>query len=251
MVHRRVIEGREVLFGNHGALFGNAMTWWDHDTGSVWSQPLGEAILGPLRGKTLELVPSSLTTWGAWRDAHPDTLALDVPAGQVALGVEDLTIVVDLGEEVAAYPIDTLAEAGPANDVVAGVEIAVVVDPTDPARWAVFSRRLDDRVVELVERDGAIVDAGTGTEWDPARGVARAGPLAGEVLDLLPGFTAFAEDVGTFWPEAGVWGSAATAGALAPERPLRWSPDPPGETLRPPGRLRDGRLRPGGGPGPR
>ena len=29
MVHRREIDGRDILFGNHGALLGSAMTWWD------------------------------------------------------------------------------------------------------------------------------------------------------------------------------------------------------------------------------
>ena len=69
MVHRREVDGEPIVLGNHGALFGNAMTWYDHETGSVWSQPTGEAILGPLTGTKLELLPSTLTTWGDWRDA--------------------------------------------------------------------------------------------------------------------------------------------------------------------------------------
>jgi hypothetical protein len=63
MVHRRDIDGRGVVFGNQGDLYMNAMTWWDHDTSSVWSQPTGEAILGPLKGERWELVPSTLTEW--------------------------------------------------------------------------------------------------------------------------------------------------------------------------------------------
>lgn len=50
MVHRRSINDQVIVFGNQGALWGNAMTMFDHETGSVWSQPLGEAILGPARG---------------------------------------------------------------------------------------------------------------------------------------------------------------------------------------------------------
>ena len=77
MVHRREIDGEELVFGNQGALWGNAMTWWDHGTGSIWSQPIAEAILGPRKGDRLELFPSTLTRWGPWREAHPETLALD------------------------------------------------------------------------------------------------------------------------------------------------------------------------------
>lgn len=62
---------------NDGALFGNAMTRWDHETGSVWSQSRGEAIMGELKGVRLEPMASTLSHWSAWREAHPETLALD------------------------------------------------------------------------------------------------------------------------------------------------------------------------------
>ena len=57
LVHRREVNGETLVFGVQGALWMNAMTWWDHATGSIWSQPLGEAIAGPLRGETVQLVP--------------------------------------------------------------------------------------------------------------------------------------------------------------------------------------------------
>ncbi len=205
MVHRRQFDGLELVFGNQGALWGNAMTWWDHDTGSVWSQPLGEAIAGPRKGAKLELLPSTLTSWGAWKEAYPATLALEAPAGHSGFDLDSMVIVVELGEEAVAYPVPELRRAGVANDVVAGLELAVVVDPAEPERWAVFSRRLEDRVVELTVVDGELVDTETGTVWDPVRGLARRGPLQGEVLGLLPGFTAFPRDFGTFWPEGRVW----------------------------------------------
>jgi len=142
MVHRREVGGKEVVFGNQGALWGNAMTWWDHDTGSIWSQPLGEAIMGSRNGETLELLPSTLTTWGAWRDAHPDTLVMNSPNWRAGVALDDTVIVVQFGSDAAAYPVVDLRRAGVANDNVGGLDIAVVIDPADPNRWAVFSRVL-------------------------------------------------------------------------------------------------------------
>ncbi len=55
----------------------NALVMFDHQTDSLWSQFTGEAVEGPLKGTSLEYVPSQLVTWGAWRDLHPDTLALE------------------------------------------------------------------------------------------------------------------------------------------------------------------------------
>lgn len=71
MVHRREVDGEVLVFGNQGALWGNAMTWWDHGTGSVWSQPLGEAIVGPMKGDRLELMASQLSSWSTWKQEHP------------------------------------------------------------------------------------------------------------------------------------------------------------------------------------
>jgi hypothetical protein len=205
MVHRRELEGKELVFGVHGALHGNAMTWWDHDTGSIWSQPTGEAILGPRKGARLELLPSTLTTWDAWRQAHPATHALDVAAGQSGFDLARMVIVVDFGVEAAAYPVARLQEGVVVNDVVAGAPIAVLADPAQSDRWTLFSRRLDDAVVTLVREGDEILDVETGTAWDPVRGIALSGPLQGEVLDLLPGFTAFPDDFSTFWPDGRIW----------------------------------------------
>ncbi len=205
MVHRRELNGTALVLGNQGALWGNAMTWWDHDTGSVWSQPLGEAILGPRKGERLELFPSTLTTWEAWLGAHPESLALDVHAWRTAFDLEDMAVVVDLGTEAVAYRIPALREVGVVNDVVAGLEIAVVIDPNDDARWAVFSRRLDSTVVELELTNEGLVDAVSGTVFDPFLGIGRSGPLADQTLDRLPGFTSFPSDYLTFFPEGRTW----------------------------------------------
>lgn len=205
MVHRRQIDGEPVVFGNQGALWGNAMTWWDHDTGSVWSQPLGEAIAGPLKGRTLELLPSTLTTFASWSAEHPDGLALNAPGGRSGFDLSRMAVVVDFSDEAAAYFIPDVRADGPVNDMVAGVPIAVLTAPDDPEQWSVFSRRLDDRTVTLAFENGALVDVGTGTTWDPVRGIARDGPLEGEVLDQLPGFTAFPSDFFTFWPQGRLW----------------------------------------------
>jgi hypothetical protein len=205
MVHRRSIDGEPILLGNQGALWGNAMTWWDHDTGSLWSQPIGEAILGPLKGTKLDLLPSTLTTWGAWTSSNPGTLALDVHAWPTGFELEDMSIVVDLGTETVAYSIPALRDIGVVNDVVGGAEIAVVVDPEHEDRWAVFSRRLNDSTTTFAISGADLVDTVSGTTFDPFLGVGGEGPLADQNLDKLPAFTSFPEDVATFFPEARTW----------------------------------------------
>jgi len=205
MVHRRELNGEVLVFGNQGALWGNAMTWWDHGTGSIWSQPFGEAIAGPLKGERLEPLPVSLGDWSTWLQTHPDTLALDAPAGNGRFQLEDMAIALELGQDAAAWFVPALQEAGVVNDVVNGLEVAAVSDPTNPDRWAVFSRVLDDTTVELTVRDGQLIDIVTGTVFDPIRGVAIDGPLEGQNLDLLPGFPVFPRRFLDLWPNGRVW----------------------------------------------
>jgi hypothetical protein len=205
MVHRRELNGEVLVLGNQGALLGNAMTWWDHDTGSVWSQPLGQAVMGPRTGDRLELMAAQLTSWGTWKEDHPSTVALDAPGQESRFRLEGMTIVADFGEQAGVYPVWLLAEQGPANDVIAGVPISVVLDPTTPDRWRVFHRRVGDQILTLSISGDDLVDLETGSVWDPSNGRALSGPLDGEILDVLPGFTAFERDTRTFWPDAKVW----------------------------------------------
>lgn len=208
MVHRREVKGQEVVFGNHGALWGNAMTWWDHDTGSVWSQPIGEAILGPRKGERLELLPSSLVSWGDWQQQHPDTLALDAPNHGSGFNLDQMAIVVEIGEESIAFVVTEMRQVGVVNGSVGGVPMAVVVDPTVD-QWAVFARQLDDRVVELELVDGQLAEVGGEARWDPVRGLPEVGEQG---LSLLPGFTSFPRDYVTFFPDGLFW---TTEGLLA------------------------------------
>ena len=53
------------------------MTWWDHETDSVWSQPIGTAIQGSYRGTRLVMIPAAVVPWGTWRAEHPETLVLE------------------------------------------------------------------------------------------------------------------------------------------------------------------------------
>lgn len=212
MVHRREIDGRPIVLGNQGDLWGNAMTWFDHDTGSVWSQPIGEAILGPLTGEKLELLSSTVLTWGEWRDLYPDTVALDAPSQRSGFSLDQMAIVVELGPDSVAFPVVDVREAGVANTTVGDVPVAVTVDPGGDT-WTVVSRRLDDRVVELERDDDRLVEIGGDGRWDAARGLPVDGTDVG--LDLLPGFTSFPRDYITFFPNGFFW---QPAGLLPVER---------------------------------
>ena len=189
MVHRRELGGEAIWFGNQGGLWGNAMTWFDHATGSVWSQPLGLAIAGPRRGQRLDLLPALLTSWGAWREAYPHTVALSARGGRSGFDLQAMVIVVELEGAAVAYPVPALRRNGVINDELAGVPIAAVVDPRSPDRWNVFSRRTGSGVAELTVQEQGIHDAQSDTVWDPTTGLVRSGPPDAQPLLPIPALT--------------------------------------------------------------
>ena len=217
MVFAREIEGRELTFGVSGKLIMNAVVLYDHQTETLWSQFLQEAVDGELTGTKLELISAPLTTWGAWTAEHPDTLLLDRrstlsrradpyagyyksdSAGILGEAVKDdrlprktLVVGLDWGGEPRAYDFGTLAIEEVVNDSYGGTDILVAFDPQARSQ-AVFDRRLaDGRVLKFVPV-GALEmrDVETGSTWLRSTGGAINGPLAGTRLTQLASFVSF------------------------------------------------------------
>lgn len=203
MVHRREIEGQPVVFGNQGDLWMNAMTWFDHDTGSVWSQPTGEAILGPLVGTSLELLPSTLATWRDWKARFPDTIALDSFTRSNRFAIEQMVVVAVVDQDSLAVPFVHLRELGSVSVVIGGEPVLIVADP-DVDRWAAYSRVIDGVEAALELRDGEIVDPASSARWDIALGVSLTGAAP---LDRISAFSSFGSDYENFYPDGELLGS--------------------------------------------
>ena len=210
-MHDRRVDGETLTFGNQGALFMNAMTWWDRGTRSLWSQPWGSAIDGPLEGTALTLLPASVVPWPAWLEQHPDTTVVvnDLrpelfPANIIRDG---FVIGVALEDAATAYPYPLASELGVINDRIGDHPIAVFVDP-DSRDIKVFLRRPADESLEepevFFERDdqGRVVDRQTGSVWDISRGVATDGPLKGAAIQQIPYVTSFDWAWSDFFPHS-------------------------------------------------
>ena len=73
------MAGKTVTLGISGYLYRNAVLYYDSETETFWSQMTGQAVIGPLTGKRLEWIPTEVTTWAAWRKAHPKTTTIKRP----------------------------------------------------------------------------------------------------------------------------------------------------------------------------
>lgn len=68
-------------FGVSGRLVNSNLVMYDRKTNSWWPQVLRRAVRGDLEGETLREFHVVWTTWGRWRDLHPDTTALTRETG--------------------------------------------------------------------------------------------------------------------------------------------------------------------------
>lgn len=211
LVYDRIVEGQELTFGVSGYLLHNNLVLYDHQSNTLWSQLLGQGIKGAYSGSRLNLIPSTLTTWGTWKDAYPGTQVLsaraldlyegeiqDPYAGYYTSGAAGLGGSADPdarlkgkalvagwggGERALAFSLELLQERRLVQVEHDGVDLAAVYDPI----WQtihVYQRSAGGRT--LTFRPGAdplrIVDLETRSRWDIRTGTAVSGRLRGEQL---------------------------------------------------------------------
>lgn len=63
------VKGERVEFGTSGKLWQSNLVMYDRKTDSLWSQILGEAIMGELTGVKLKIIPSDQMKYGAWKSS--------------------------------------------------------------------------------------------------------------------------------------------------------------------------------------
>lgn len=66
-----VVKGERVLFGTSGKLWNSNLVMYDRKTDSLWSQILGEAIVGEMTGTKLTVHPSDQIRFGDFKKKYP------------------------------------------------------------------------------------------------------------------------------------------------------------------------------------
>jgi len=76
-------NGTNYELGTSGFLYRSNKLMYDKATQSLWSTLEGQPVIGPLTNKGIELEYLSVvtTTWGQWKELHPETLVLSLNTG--------------------------------------------------------------------------------------------------------------------------------------------------------------------------
>ena len=129
-MYSREVDGKVLDFGHEGVLFRRSFIMYDKQTGSLWVHTLGEAVKGELKGKQLEFLPSTVTSFGRWKKLYPKTTVLTGRKAQGFMGAFNLGrnfarygLSVGQGRTAKLYPYSLLAEKRVVNDEFGGEKI--------------------------------------------------------------------------------------------------------------------------------
>jgi len=183
-------KGERLRFGSSGLLYRSNKLMFDRGSRTLWHNLTGDAVLGTHAavGAKLTAIPVTVTTWGAWRSAHPETTVVWLSAGfgerwgfdylpgaadrhragvrfpvwqkSTRLDGSAEILGVRIGGAAKAYPVESVAVVGIANDTLAGVPLAVIADP---ATGALRAYRRNAHELRRAA-DGTLVDA-AGRRW--------------------------------------------------------------------------------------
>jgi hypothetical protein len=132
---------------------------YDRATNSLWVTLTGEPVIGPLAnsGLKLKLLPMTVTTWGEWLAAHPDTKVLDIATGfdrpYIKLSQPGSAYYAYFREPGLMFPVYDLDASLPAKANVFGIRLeegAIAYEVEAVARERVVNSRVGRRNVVVI-----------------------------------------------------------------------------------------------------
>ena len=219
----RVQDGA-LTFGTSGFLYQSNKLMYDRQTETLWTTIPGRPVVGPLSTRNVELakLPLVVTSWGEWREQHPDTRVLSLETGferdyspgaayRDYFGSSDLWFPLSrkdrrvspkeeifgltVGATPKAYVLAALKREPVLNDSIGTTAVVVVTSSQGGARAYLRDRHEFQSGAEA----GLLRDAGGGT-WrvEESRLVHSS---SGESLDRLPGHLAYWFGWYAFYPQ--------------------------------------------------
>ena len=220
-MYRRQLDDRVLSFGHAGILYEQSFIMYDRQTESLWVHVTGEAAFGPLKGKRLEFMPSTVTSWANWKKNYPHTRVLPgyrrggfmgTYVGPFRSDILGLAVVVKLKGKL--YPYQVLKRQNLVNDEFNGAKVVVFYSPED-ATGTAWRRELDGRVLTFEQSDrkdalGNVLlrDKETGSLWSWLRGEAVEGQLKGRTLRQLLYNPILNDRFSAFYPGAPIYEGA-------------------------------------------
>ena len=193
---------------------------FDKGTESEWLHVTGEAVMGPMKGNQLPMLPTHLMTWAAWKKQHPDTTVMagqgksgrmETFAGQDSTTATELGLTVTIRGRSKLYPYTVLMAGRVVNDRFQNTSLLLAYSPAVFSALA-WNRCIDGKELTFEVLEGPehyrIKDAQTGSVWDPLNGKCLEGRLNGKELHPLIAIPIYNKRFSTFYPQGVVYEGA-------------------------------------------
>ena len=118
-----VVQGERVEFGTSGKLWNSNLVMYDRKTDSLWSQILGESILGEMTGNQLKVLPSDQMRFGEWKKQFPNGKVLTRDTGAVRFYGADPYGDYYTDNSRILFPLDKTDNRLEAKDFILGIVI--------------------------------------------------------------------------------------------------------------------------------
>jgi len=210
-VFNRTVDGQTVEFGTSGKLYNSNLVMYDRNSNSLWSQALGQAIVGKQAGLKLDRIPFDVAFWREWKQLYPDTNVLSRDTGSSRpygadpygsyysnndlffpvsnkddrLELKEIIVGLENGGQFKAYKLQQIQDTRVINDRIGDKSLALF--SLYPFMVRVFDSTLDGQKLEFQynKNSSKITDKQTGSEWN-FDGIGTAGPMKGKHLLRLP-----------------------------------------------------------------
>lgn len=235
--NRTLNDGNTVEFGTSGKLYNSNLVMYDRKSNSLWSQALGEGIVGEYAGVKLERIPFDVAYWKEWKELYPESKVLSRDTGSVRpygadpygdyytndlilfpvpnddkrLGLKEIIIGLENKDQYKAYKLQEIETKKVINDVI-GEDKKIALVSLEPFMIRVFDRVIDGNddgnkiVVDLFynETTNTLIDRVTGSELN-FDGKFINKQLQGKKLERLPMDHGFWFEWAAFHPETEVF----------------------------------------------
>ncbi|HJU59079.1 MAG TPA: DUF3179 domain-containing protein [Nitrososphaeraceae archaeon] len=229
-----------VEFGTSGKLYNSNLVMYDRKSNSLWSQALGEGIVGEYAGVKLERLPFDIAYWKEWKKLYPESKVLTRDTGTVRpygadpygdyytndlilfpvanddkrLGLKEIIVGLENKNQYKAYKLQDIETDKVINDVI-GDDKKIALVSLEPFMVRVFDRVIDSDnndegnkiiVVDLFynQANNTLIDKVTNSELN-FEGKFIKGQLQDKQLKRLPMDQGFWFEWAAFHPETEVY----------------------------------------------
>ena len=266
IVFDRRVDDVVLRFGVSGLLRNSDLIMWDDQTQSLWQQLTGEGIVGAHTDRLLDIVPSQLVGYGAFKQQYPDGEVLSTNGRfyganpyvnydstsrpflfrgtpDERLFATERVLGATLGDVRVAFPFAALSEAKVINETIGDIAVVAIWQPgsfsaldaasidlsRDVGMAGLFARDLDGTDLSFRAEGDTIVDEQTGSTWN-IFGLATDGELAGSQLQPINAFPHFWFAWAAFYPDTELYGYEPVGMVLTERKhldPIMGNPEAP------------------------